>query len=199
MKAIKHFIFVIILSTSNIYATNNDFYNLKKYVMELITESYEIVNNKELSEDQKEYQAKILLIKNLDTNWMSQNVLGKHRRSLTKNKINQFKKIYSKFVINSYASLINKYNGETAHLTNVRKINNNMFIVKMTIENPHNKTHMGIDYMVRKNLDNNTYKVADIITEGISILNSQQSEFNSVINKHGIDALIKDLQSKITS
>ena len=44
----------------------------------------------------------------------------------------------------------------------------------------------------------NPYKVADIITEGVSILNSQQSEFNNIISNQGIDALIDDLKGKVS-
>jgi len=41
---------------------------------------------------------------------------------------------------------------------------------------------VAVDYLVHKltNAKQNPYKVGDIITEGVSILNSQQTEFDNV-------------------
>ena len=37
-----------------------------------------------------------------------------------------------------------------------------------------------------------------MITEGVSILNSQQTEFDNVISNNGIDALISNLKEKLS-
>jgi ABC-type transporter MlaC component len=50
-----------------------------------------------------------------------------------------------------------------------------------------------------ENAKKSTYKIDDIITEGVSILNSQKSEFNNIIINQGIDALIDDLKGKLVS
>lgn len=58
---------------------------------------------------------------------------------------------------------------------------------------------MKIDYLIHKleNETKNPYRIGDIITEGISVLNSQQSEFNGVISSREIDALITELKQKL--
>ena len=60
-----------------------------------------------------------------------------------------------------------------------------MFIVvNMEIVRTSGKQPVKIDYLINR-LEistNNPYRIRDIVTEGISILNSQKSEFNSVIS-----------------
>ncbi|MGV2432156.1 MAG UNVERIFIED_CONTAM: ABC transporter substrate-binding protein [Rickettsiaceae bacterium] len=51
-----------------------------------------------------------------------------------------------------------------------------------------------VDYLVYDNAGN--YKVRDIITEGISLVNSQRSEYNDVIENHGIEYLISELKKR---
>jgi ABC-type transporter MlaC component len=62
-------------------------------------------------------------------------------------------------------------------------------------------TGIKVDYLVHKleNTKKSTYKIDDIITEGVSILNSQKSEFNNIIINQGLDALIDDLRGKLVS
>ena len=40
-------------------------------------------------------------------------------------------------------------------------------------------------------------KISDVITEGVSMINSQQAEFNSMISSGGVDALMTQLKTKI--
>ena len=75
-----------------------------------------------------------------------------------------------------------------------------MFIINMEILKKDSDMPVKVDYLVHKleKTKQNPYKVGDIITEGVSILNSQQSEFNNIISNQGIDALIDDLKGKIS-
>ena len=130
---------------------------------------------------------------------MAKYTLGRNRRTLSSEKITEFIKTYSKFVVKVYADLSSNYNGEKAVLKSVRQIDDDMFIVNMEITRPSGQQAIKIDYLVHK-LENRTrdpYRISDIITEGISVLNSQQSEFNSVISSGGIDALIEDLERRM--
>lgn len=197
MKIISFTIFVFLFCISSAYA-NSEVQELKTYVENLIDKSYEIFNDQKLSNTERTDKSKQLIRSHLYLDWMAKYTLGRHRRVISKNKIAEFSKIYSKFVVKAYTDLSTSYNGEKAVLKRIRQINDDMFIVNMEILRPSGQLPIKVDYLVHK-IENDTkdpYRIGDIITEGISILNSQQAEFNSVISNRGIDALITDLQSR---
>ena len=74
-----------------------------------------------------------------------------------------------------------------------------MFIVNMEILRPSGQPPIKVDYLVHKINSNkeDPYRIGDIITEGISILNSQQAEFHSVISSRGIESLIDELNNRM--
>lgn len=191
------FLFIIIFIAP--VQASEDTEELRRYVENLIEEGYKLVNDKSLTDAQRHEKSSRLISAHLHLDWMAKYTLGRNRRVISREKIAEFVKVYSKFVVKVYADLLSNYNSEKAILTRVKQIDDDMFIVNMEITRPSGQTAIKIDYLVHK-LDNDTkdpYRIGDIITEGISVLNSQQSEFNSVISSGGIDALIADLKSRI--
>jgi phospholipid transport system substrate-binding protein len=118
---------------------------------------------------------------------------------LPSEKVNEFISVYSKFVVKAYADLAKHYNGEKAVVKKIKQVDDVMFIVSMEIVKKDNEP-IKVDYLVHKfgAKGDTPFKVADVITEGVSILNSQQAEFNSVIQSQGIDALIDSLNKKLS-
>lgn len=202
MKAIAHIIFVFLLITP--YAqgaqSSQETDDLKVYAEKIINDVYDIFNDKNLSSGERSKKIKDFITENLHLDWMAKYALGRHRRTIPKNKINEFVKVYSDFIVKAYTDLSASYNGEKSVLKNIKQINEDMFMIHMELIKPNGQPPIKIDYLVHE-IDNSKtpYRVGDIITEGISILNSQQAEFNNVITTHGIDGLIKDLRSRIDS
>jgi phospholipid transport system substrate-binding protein len=60
--------------------------------------------------------------------------------------------------------------------------------------NDANSPPVYVDYMVRG--QGKGFKVFDVIVEGVSMIQTQRSEFASVLAKHDIDYLINQLASK---
>jgi len=92
------------------------------------------------------------------------------------------------------------YSDVKAVVKKVNKVDDNVFLVSMEIFKKDSDSPVAVDYLVHKltNAKQNPYKVGDIITEGVSILNSQQTEFDNVISNNGIDALISNLKEKLS-
>ena len=199
MKAITHILFLVLLCASPVASAskhNAETEALKKYAEDLINDGYAIFNNKNFSEYDRHKKFSRLIRSHLYLDWMAKYSLGRHRRTIEKEKIAEFAKVYARFVVKAYADLSSTYNGEKAVLKQIKQIDDDMFIVNMEVMRPGAQAPIKIDYLVHK-IDNKTkdpYRISDIITEGISILNSQQAEFNSVISARGIDALISDLK-----
>lgn len=198
MRAIATIFLSLIFFTSPACASS-DTEDLRKYVENLINEEYELVHDSTLTESQRYKKTSELIQSHLHLDWMAKYTLGSNRRIISDDKIAEFTKVYSKFVVKVYADITNNYNGEKAVLKNIKQVDDDMFIVNTEIVRPSGQQPVKVDYLIHKleNQSNNPYRVGDIITEGISILNSQQSEFNSVISSRGIDTLIVELKRKV--
>jgi len=182
-------------------AVDNDTAQLKAYVSNLITKGRDILDNNSLTEEDKVKKSADLIRNNLHLDWMAQYALGRNKKTLSTQEIQKFIDIYSEFIVQAYADLSKTYSGEKPVIKKVSKIDDNMFIVSLEILKKDSDTGIKVDYLVHKleNAKKSTYKIDDIITEGVSILNSQKSEFNNIIINQGIDALIDDLKGKLVS
>lgn len=171
---------------------------LRAYVQDLINEGYKIFDDKSLSEEERVRNSSELIEKNLHLDWMARYALGRNRKNLPPEKVDEFIAVYSKFVVKAYADLARHYNGQKALVKKIKQIDDEMFIVSMEIVKKDNEP-IKVDYLVHKfgPKEDRPFKVADIVTEGVSILNSQQAEYNSVIQSQGIDDLIDNLKKKI--
>lgn len=197
MKNIKLLFLLTIFAISSATATEDN-RPLKAYVQKLLQEGYDMFHNPDLTAEDKKRGSAEIIRAHLYLDWMARHSLGRYRRTLPEAKIEEFVKIYSDFIVKAYSELANNYSGEKAVFTNIRAVDHDLFIVSTEILKPDSQGAVKVDYLVHK-LQNNKktpYLVGDIITEGISILNSQQTEFNSVISARGIDYLIEDLRKR---
>ena len=54
-----------------------------------------------------------------------------------------------------------------------------------------------VDYRLRG--DSGAFKIVDITVEGVSLLTTQRSEFNGIVERKGIDGLIEALKKQVAS
>ncbi|MCE2731037.1 MAG: ABC transporter substrate-binding protein [Rickettsiaceae bacterium] len=200
MKVINRILLCISILVCNPLAyADEEAEKLKVYVNNLITDGYNIVNDANLPADEKVKRSSTLIRTNLHLDWMANYTLGRHKKSLSDAKIKEFTEVYSKFIVQAYADLSKNYSDVKAVVKKVNKVDDNVFLVSMEIFKKDSDSPVAVDYLVHKltNAKQNPYKVGDIITEGVSILNSQQTEFDNVISNNGIDALISNLKEKL--
>ncbi len=172
--------------------------HVSQYVQKLLQTTLSILKDQKTTPGQKIALSQDLMSKNLDSKWMSKFVLGKYRRTLSPEQIELFTTHYTEFVIKSYSKAIKFYKPtHTVKILNQSNISDDECIVKTTL-NSTGMDPLKIDYAIRK-FDNNEFKVFDIIAEGISLLNSNQAEFSSIISHLGFEGLVSDLKAKISS
>lgn len=201
MKVINRILlYICILAYNPMAYADEETEKLKVYVNKLITDGYNIVNDANLSAADKVNRSSTLIRANLHLDWMAEYTLGRHKKNLSAGKIKEFTEVYSKFIVQAYADLSKNYSNVKAVVRKVNKVDDNVFLVSMEIFKKDSDSPVAVDYLVHKlaNAKQNPYKVGDIITEGVSILNSQQTEFDNVISNNGIDALINNLKEKLS-
>lgn len=169
---------------------------LDTYIQTLIAEATRISSSTKLDTKQKVSMSRELLKKYLDTAWMGKYVLGSFKNTLNPPEIKEFLDIYSKYVLNTYAKAVKNYKGQTVKVKSVAPNGENEYIVATQIVS--NDNTINVEFMVRKYDSNHTskFKVFDIITEGVSLIMTQRSEFSSILGSEGIEKLKGELKQK---
>ncbi len=129
----------------------------------------------------------------VDIPFIGKFVLGKNWRTATQEQKDAYLAAYQPFVIKNYAGKLTKYSGQNYTLKNPRMAGS-QYLVTMEIIDPGNPS-VFVDYRLRE--EGSSYKVIDISVEGISLVQTQRSEFNSIVQSKGLDYLISALQKQV--
>lgn len=133
----------------------------------------------------KKQQIITLFDDKIDIPFIAKFVLAKHWRSATPAQQEAYLAAYKPFILKNYAAKLAKYSGQTYELRNARP-DGDAEIVSMVIHDS------GKDVLVDYRIQND--KITDIVVENVSLLATQRSEFNSIVESQGLDYLITRLQ-----
>jgi phospholipid transport system substrate-binding protein len=126
----------------------------------------------------------------VDINFVAKFALGKHWRTATEAQRNAYVAAYKPFILKNYASRLARYSGQTYEMKQARA-DGGSSIVTMEIQDP-NGQNVVVDYRV-----SGSNRITDIVVEGVSLLATQRSEFNSIVSQKGMDGLIDALKSQV--
>ena len=120
--------------------------------------------------------------------------LGAHRKGLSKDKLNEYEKVFTEYFLKSFSSRLSEYSNPMIKVNSKKKINDNYTIVSSTLVATDTRPEVKIDWRIyTKNPDN--LLIRDLIIEGLSLARTQKEEFSSIINSNDgkIEALLKNL------
>jgi len=184
----------VLLFSSSVFADANSA-SIKNYIDHLVQDSFTILKDDKLSIPEKMNKSEVLISKNMDLIWMSRFVLGRYRRALSEEQIASFTSLYSEFVVKSYSSAIKNFKNQNIKINSQQKINSSDYAVKTQLVTP-DLDPIRIDYLVRET-EPGKFLVFDVVTEGVSLINSHQAEFSHTLSSENFDELVKDLKDKI--
>lgn len=156
-----------------------------------------VMNDEDLANNQKLAQLEALFVNVVDVDWVGRFVLGRHWRSATEAQKAAYLPAYRDFLIKHYTSRFAEYSGETFSIEQSEMRREGEFRVRMNIQRPRGQEPVIVDYMLR--VKNSDFKVFDIVVEGVSLINTQRSEFTSAVERQGLDSLIEALRRKTAS
>ncbi len=150
-----------------------------------------IITNATDSKDVKQQKLETLFQQNVDIDWIGKFVLGRFWRNATADQQSRYLANYRAFLVKHYTSNLSDYTDANFQVSRVSAGTNNDDIVRMNIKRP-GADDIVMDYTVRPG-DGGGMKVSDITVEGVSLITTQRSEFNSVVSQHGLEYLIAEL------
>jgi len=122
--------------------------------------------------------------------------LGAHRKNLSKDQVDEYKKVFTKYFLKSFSSRLAEYSNPEIEVESKRVINKNYTIVSSILVSTENRPAVKIEWRVYTK-DPNNLLIRDLIIEGLSLARTQKEEFSSIINSNDgkIEALLKNLSA----
>jgi phospholipid transport system substrate-binding protein len=136
------------------------------------------------------------LIPYFDYKYAAYKVMGPHLKKTTKAQRVEFVEAFRSYLINAYGHILFEYDQQEIEI-----LDNSHFKGKKIISIPvkirdENGQVTQISFKLRKNKKTGQWKVFDVIAEGISMLNTKQSELAELLRKNGVDHVIALLRKK---
>ncbi|MFT6896559.1 MAG: phospholipid transport system substrate-binding protein [Paraglaciecola sp.] len=157
-------------------------------------EHEQIQENPEMLRDVMEQE----LLPYIDYNFSALKVLGKHFRTVPKEKIPEFIQVFRQYLITTYALAMTYYTGQEVVFQPLREVGNDSTVTVRAVVKEPARPDINISFKLRKNSKTNEWKAYDMVVEGISLLSSKQSEFESILRQEGIQKVIDIMNKKIS-
>lgn len=134
------------------------------------------------------------ILPNFNFDRVSRLVLGKNWTKATAEQKSAFQTEFRTLLLRTYATALSKYKNQTIEYKPLRLADGaTTAAVKTVILQPGGQP-IAVDYALEKQAD--TWKVYDIVIEGVSLVTNYRSQFTQEIRQNGLDSLIKKLADK---
>jgi phospholipid transport system substrate-binding protein len=134
-----------------------------------------------------------LLNDHFDVKTIGRFALGRYWPQASDGERAEFLNLFEDLIVDTYIDRFAKYSGEALLVTKTAITQDDDFIVFSSISRPSGGPPIDVDWRLR--LRNGKYLIIDVIVEGVSMGQTQRSEFASVIGRNG--GAVKGLLAKL--
>jgi phospholipid transport system substrate-binding protein len=150
-----------------------------------------------ISHGERETRARALLNDNFAVPTIGQFVLGRYWRTATPEERKEYLDLFEELIVVTYVDRFSRYSGERLKVT--RTVSDNESgdtIVYSEISRPAGQP-IEVGWRVRKYAS--SFKIVDVYVEGVSMGQTQRSEFSSVIRNNGgsLTALLDEMRRRV--
>lgn len=125
----------------------------------------------------------------IDYKYASYKVLGQYLRDTTKDERSRFVEAFRGYLISTYAQAFTEYTDQTVEFSPTENFaGEKMATVNVRVIDK-GRPAIKLQFKARR-LKDNTWKVFDLVAEGVSLLSSKQSEITNLVRQKGIDPVI---------
>jgi phospholipid transport system substrate-binding protein len=130
-----------------------------------------------------------------DLNYMGRSTLGTHWNQATAEQRQRFLNVVASSEAHSYSQRFGQYAGQTLTVSRVNPRGNGVTLVDSKL-NQSNGEPIAIQWEVRN--EGQGPRIVDVKVEGVSMIMTRRSEYNSYIRSHGgqVEPLIDELEAR---
>jgi phospholipid transport system substrate-binding protein len=191
----KLFIIFLLFINNTVFATSySSMDDVNKFISSLGNKIISIAGNGKFTEQQKKEKIIAEVDNVIDAKWISRFTLGKYYKEASDLQTERFAKLYRSFMINTYGPKFKNYNGKKFNVLSVEQ-QNGFFVARCEFMPRDSNVSINVDFRV-KNRDGKLV-VLDFVAEGISLIETQRSEFSSTIGQKGVDEFLNEFEQKV--
>jgi phospholipid transport system substrate-binding protein len=147
-----------------------------------------------LPREQAGEQLNAIWLEAFDVEGIGRAVLGKNWKKASEEQRKAYMEVFPKYVAKLYAIQFSDYSGETFAVKG-SKATADGAIVSAEIARPNGEP-IKLAFVVQSG--SRGLKITDVKVEGVSLLVTKRSEFDSVVAQKGIDGLIQAMRQKVS-
>ena len=159
-----------------------------------------IKKERQLIEANPELLRKVMeeeLLPHVDYSFSALKVLGKYYKKVPREKIPEYISVFRSYLITTYALAMGYYDGQDVEFQPVREVTDERTVTVRAVVKEPGRPNINLAFKLRKNKKTNEWKAYDMVAEGISLLSSKQSEFQSILRKDGLQKVIDLMNNTI--
>lgn len=123
-------------------------------------------------------------------------LLGPNLKGADRKDIRVFIDAFRKYLVSSYAQVLTQYTDQTIQFGPEPKIKADSRITSIKVDIVDTpRPNIRLEFKLRKDKKSGEWKVFDMVAEGISLLSSKQSEWNTKIRQDGILSVAEQLEN----
>lgn len=137
------------------------------------------------------------LLPYVDYKFSAAKVLGKHYRKVSRAELQEFVKVFREYLITTYALALGYYDDQVVEFAPNGKFDGKRTVTVRALIKEPGRPDIKIAFKVRKSSKSKKWKAYDMVAEGISMLSSKHTEFQSILRKEGVGRVIQLMKDKI--
>ena len=150
-----------------------------------------------VSDEHRAQEFRSLFVKNFDIPAISRFVTGRFWKPATPEQQKEFLKLFEDTNVITWSRRFKEYSSQKVEIVGASKPDEGGVItIESKILQPNNAAPVVLLWRVMKHADD--FKVVDLVIEGLSMAMTHQSDYRSILQKDGMDGLLKALQQKLT-
>jgi phospholipid transport system substrate-binding protein len=182
------FLLIVILNVSKVHSIEADV-----FVQSTVNRAAKTLGGN-LTKEERVEKLKDIARETVDIDGIGFYSLGAHKKNLTEDQVNKYRKVFAEYFLKSFSSRLAEYSNPEIEVDSKKIINKNYTIVSSTLVSTDSRPEVKIEWRIyTKDPDN--LLIRDLIIEGLSLARTQKEEFSSIINSNDgkIEALLKNL------
>jgi phospholipid transport system substrate-binding protein len=169
----------------------------KAFIENLAEQAIAALTAPGISRGEREARARTLLTDNFAVPTIGQFVLGRYWRTATPAERGEYLRLFEELIVVTYVDRFSRYSGERLRVSNaVVDPESNDILVYSEITRPAGGP-VQVAWRVRRTPP--SFKIVDVLVEGVSMGQTQRSDFASVIRNNGgaLSALLEEMRRRV--
>ena len=195
---VKGFVFfaAVVLAGPGVARADDSADGAQRFIESMADKAIAALAVDDISREERVRRFRILLHEHFDVDTIARWVLGRYWRGATKAEHAEYLALYKELIIATYVDRFTKYSGETLSVTETAAKGDEDIMVFSSIVRPNGDPPINVDWRVRMTAKG--HRIVDVMVEGVSMGQTQRSEFASVIRRNGgkVEGLLLELRKR---